>query len=120
MRPDFRLRTSINRALYARRASLTGEEWFERFWQPRGISRQIVEFVYERLSCYSGLRWGLTVPSDRLLEDLQLPLVCWFDWELDFCDELSQELGIQLEDPSLLEKAETVEEFLAFLHSQFR
>jgi hypothetical protein len=119
MRPDFGLRNTINRTLDSQRASLTGEEWFERFWRPRGISKQIVDFVYERLGEYSGLRWGLTVPSDRLLEDLQLPLVCWFDWELSFCDDLAQQLGIQLEDPSLLGEVETVEEFLTLLHRKF-
>lgn len=118
MKPDFQLRSKINRTLDSQRASLTGEEWFERFWRPRGISRQIVEFVYERLGQYSGLHLGRTVPSDRLLEDLQLPLVCWFDWELSFCDDLAQQFNIQLDNPSLLDEVETVEDFLTLLHRQ--
>jgi hypothetical protein len=119
MRPDFRLRTALSRSLHARRTVLTVEEWVEQFWQPRGIPQSLARFVYDHLSDYSGLTWGLTLPGDRLQEDLHLPLVCWFDWELCFCDDLAQELGIQIESPALLlDEAVTVEDFLVLLHQQ--
>lgn len=98
---------------------MTAEDWFERFWRQRGITRQVVRFVYAHLADYSGLWWDRILPSDRLNEDLHLPLVCWFDWEMSLLDDLRQELGIALDDPELLMEADTVEDFLSLLNQQF-
>lgn len=118
MRPDFRLRTELNRRLKAQRSRLSAEVWFEKFWLPRSVPRSLSTFVYQSLGELSGLDWGRVLPGDRLQADLQLPLVCWFDWELDFCETLAQAVGVRLESPVLLDEVDTVEDLLTLLHQQ--
>lgn len=119
MRPDFRLRSRINRSFLGARSPMSAEDWFEHFWRQRGMVLPVVRFVYAHLADYSGLWWDRILPSDRLNEDLHLPLVCWFDWEMSLLDDLSNELGIAIEDPELLAQAVTVEDFLTLLNQQF-
>lgn len=115
LRPDFQLRSQVNRGL-GHRPVLSVEDWFERFWRSRGIAKQVVTFVYGRLSDYSGLCWGQIVPSDRLIEDLKFPSICWFDWELALCDDFAQEFGVDLGGGFDLDAWTTVEDLLALLN----
>lgn len=123
LRPDFRLRSQINRTLLRHRPSMTAEVWFERFWQQRGVRLPVVRFVHRYLSDYSGLWWDRTVPSDRLHEDLHLSLVCWFDWEMTLLKDLGKEFELAAEDldalADRLTEAVTVEDFLRLIDQQF-
>ena len=123
LRPDFRLRSRINRTLLRHRPSMTAEIWFERFWRQRGVTLPVVCFVHRYLSDYSGLWWDRIVPSDRLQEDLHLSLVCWFDWEMTLLNDLSQEFELAIEDldhlAERLAEAVTVEDFLRLIDQQF-
>jgi hypothetical protein len=64
------------------------------------------------------LSFGRILPSDRLCEDLKLTLVCWFDWQLDLCDDVLRELGV---DVSAIEfdDLETLEEFVQRLNQEY-
>ena len=123
MRPDFRLRSRINRTLLCHRPSMSADVWFERFWQPRGVRLSVARFVHCHLSDYSGLWWDRTVPSDRLHEDLHLSLVCWFDWEMTLLEDLAREFELAAEDldalAERLAEAITVEDFLHLIEQQF-
>jgi hypothetical protein len=117
MKPDFQLRCQINRSL-THRPTRSLDDWFETFWQPRGVTKPVARFVYQYLSDYSGLSFGRILPSDRLCEDLKLTLVCWFDWQLDLCDDVLRELGV---DVSAIEfdDLETLEEFVQRLNQEY-
>ena len=81
MSPDLKLRRRVNQSLL-NRPEYAVNEWHQRFWRPLGIRLEVVEFVYQSLAESSGLTVGRLVPSDRMVTDLQLPLICWFDWEM--------------------------------------
>ena len=84
--PDAGIRRQVNVQL-SKRPSLSLEDWSQLF--PKVLtnkaSQRLLAFVYERLPIYSGLQISKIRPSDRLIEDLQLPLVCWFDWPHQLC-----------------------------------
>ena len=90
MSPDLKLRRRINQSLLSR-PEYAVNEWHQRFWRPLGIRIEVVEFVYQSLAKYSGLVVGRLVPSDRMVADLQLPLICWFDWEMTCMDAFWQQ-----------------------------
>jgi hypothetical protein len=90
MSPDLKLRRRVNRSLL-NRPDYAMNEWHQRFWRPLGIRIEVVEFVYQSLAKYSGLVVGRLVPSDRMVADLQLPLICWFDWEMTCMDAFWQQ-----------------------------
>ncbi len=119
MRPDFKLRSHINRTLLQSRPTFHPEAWFEQFWRRQGIALPVVRFVQGHLTDYSGLWWERIVPGDRLLEDLHLPLVCWFDWELQLQADLQQDLGLAMEEPILLFEGTTVQDFVGRLNEQY-
>ena len=103
MSPDLKLRRQVNRSLLDR-PEYAVNEWHQRFWRPLGIRFEVVEFVYQALAEYSGLVVGRLVPSDRMVADLQLPLICWFDWEMTCMNAFWQQF-----DPtgSMIEAIET-------------
>ena len=115
--PDLRVRRHVNRVLQ-NRSCLNIVEWHQIFWQPLDISRQISEFVYQQMQEYSGLEFGRVQPSDRLIEDLKLPLTCWFDWELFFCDAFWENFGIELGESFSIESLKTMEDLMLFLNRQ--
>jgi hypothetical protein len=86
MSPNLNLRRKINRKLLDRPA-YSANEWHQRLWRPLGVRADVVEFVYQALTECSGLVAGRLLPGDRMVADLQLPLICWFDWEMT-CMEL--------------------------------
>ncbi len=115
--PDLRMRQRVNRSLRDR-AALSADAWFEQLWQPRTISKQVANFVYLQMPLYSGLDFARVRPTDRLNDDLQLPLVCWFDWQVSFCDDFLIHFGIDLSDYFDPQDYSTVEALIIFLNHQ--
>jgi hypothetical protein len=117
--PDLGVRRRINQTL-GNRPSRSISEWYGHFWESQGVAREVAEFVYQRVEQYSGLTFEKVLPSDRLCEDLKLPMVCWFDWELSLCDDFAQQLGIELEECFDLSEMTTVADLVRFFNQQFR
>ena len=115
--PDLDQRRRVNQSLHDR-PTLSPEEWFEQFWQPLGISPQVVSFVYTYLQAYSGLEFSRVQPSDHLNQDLHLYLVCWFDWEVALCEEFANCFGVDLFDRLETQNFETVKDLVLFLDHQ--
>ncbi|MGI0492098.1 hypothetical protein ACN4EG_09815 [Alkalinema pantanalense CENA528] len=95
MRPDLQLRRKINKTLRDRSA-YGSHDWYRCFWEPLGIKPELAQFLYSKLETYSGLEAARLLPSDRLIEDLHIPLVCWYDWEWDLCEEFEGQFGVEL------------------------
>ncbi|RZM78846.1 hypothetical protein [Leptolyngbya iicbica] len=117
--PDAGLRRRINVQL-SRRPSLTLEDWSSLFSNVADgeVSNRLFAFIYAQLPVYSGLEVSQIRPGDRLIEDLQLPLVCWFDWPNQLCCDFYETFHIDISeefDESLLE---TVGDLVWFLHQQ--
>jgi hypothetical protein len=115
--PDVQIRRRVNQFLH-NRSPLSTEEWFEQFWQGRKVSRRVSDFVYDHMQHYSGLEFARVRPNDFLNEDLHLPLICWFDWQLSLCEDFLQCFGIDLSDRFHPESLGTVEELVVFLNCQ--
>jgi hypothetical protein len=115
--PDVEARRRVNQALRDRQA-LNLDQWFEFFWRPRGMTRAVVAFVYTYLQKYSGLHIGRVRPGDRLEQDLQFTLVCWFDWQMSLCEDFLGCFGVDISDRVDLSAFSTVEEFVKFLNHQ--
>ncbi|XGV99478.1 MAG: hypothetical protein ACAF41_11140 [Leptolyngbya sp. BL-A-14] len=115
--PDLRTRQRVNQCLRDRPA-LSAEEWFQAFWQPQGIAQPIADFVYTYLPKYSGLDVARVRPHDRLNEDLYLPLVCWFDWNLSLCEDFLARFGIDLSEHFDPYQHGTIEDLMVFLNHQ--
>jgi hypothetical protein len=113
--PDWAVRQRVNRALY-RRPTLNSDEWFERFYQRQGITYSVAQFVYSRLSHYSGLEFGRVLPTDRLTEDLDWPRVCWFDWDLCLCDDFYGQFQVDISHHLDELHTYTVEELVCLLN----
>ncbi len=115
--PDIQTRQRINRFLRSR-SPLSAEEWFEQFWSDRKIFKQVADFVYTHMSNYSGLEFSRVRPEDRLKEDLQFPLVCWFDWQLSLCEDFFQSFGVDMSDRFDPETLSTIEDLVTYLNHQ--
>ncbi|MCL6433229.1 MAG: hypothetical protein K6T90_03275 [Leptolyngbyaceae cyanobacterium HOT.MB2.61] len=115
--PDIQTRQRINRFLRSR-SPLSAEEWFEQFWSDRKIFKQVADFVYTHMSNYSGLEFSRVRPEDRLNEDLQFPLVCWFDWQLSLCEDFFQSFGVDMSDRFDPETLSTIEDLVTYLNHQ--
>jgi hypothetical protein len=118
LRPDLGLRRQINRQVLATRPAHCGQDWYQKFWASQGISREVATFLYQALAKYSGLQLAKVLPNDRLCEDLKLPLICWFDWELALCEDFHQEFGFDLEDYFDLSQLKTVADLMGFFNQQ--
>lgn len=115
--PDISIRRQINHAMRSR-PTRTSEDWYRSFWQPLAISRELSLFIYEQMEFYSGLQFAKVTPSDRLTEDLQLPLVCWFDWEWNLCDDFRDRFGVEISDRFDISMLHTVRDLVIFLNQQ--
>lgn len=117
--PDAGIRRQVNTQLQ-NRSCLSLEEWSQLF-QPQsgqGPPEALLTFMFKQLSDYSGLQVGRIRPSDRLIDDLQLPLVCWFDWPNQLCDDFYKTFQVDILeefDESLLE---TIGDLVCFLAKQ--
>jgi hypothetical protein len=116
--PDLQVRRRVSRFLRDR-PCLPATEWGDTFCQIKEISPAIAEFVYVHLSNYSGLEFARVRPEDRLEEDLQLSLVCWFDWQLCLCEDFLECFGIDVSDRFNAQELETVADLVLFLEHQF-
>lgn len=118
--PDLGLRNQINAQLRRSRPELALEAWGDTFdlALPSPPSPQLVRFAYEHLGKYTGLVVGCLRPSDRLIEDLHMPLVCWFDWAHHLCKDFDHTFSIDLGEEFDETHFETVGELVAFLHQQ--
>ena len=115
--PDIQTRQRINRLLNDR-PGLSQQEWYLQFWKGQNISEDLAGFIYERMPTYSGLDFSRVQPGDRLNADLQLPLVCWFDWHISFCEDFMQVFGIDLSNHFDPDSLTTVADLLLFLNQQ--
>ena len=119
--PDAGIRRSINVQLSSR-PSLALDEWSKLFpgLLNEPVSHKLLAFVYDQLPIYSGLEISKIRPSDRLIEDLQLPLVWWFDWPHQLCGDFYKTFQVDISenfDESLLE---TIGDLVWFLNKQLK
>jgi len=114
--PDQGLRRRIRRS-HRNRSLYQSLEWHNRFWKPLGIRSDLSEFVYEALSACSGLEAGRLLPNDRLIEDLRLPLLCWFDWEMVWTEQFFDRFGLDSHWVIDVSEFQTLQEFMVGLNS---
>jgi hypothetical protein len=99
--PDLKVRQQVIEWLHTR-PRLSCDEWFQRYWVPpkvpQALPRDLIEFIFERLETYSGLPVGYLQPQDRLVEDLQFPAICWFDWGFTLCEDFHTAFGVDMLD----------------------
>jgi hypothetical protein len=111
MRPDYKVRQQIKRK-HSDRPLYSSVEWHQRFWYPLGIKSRLSEFVYELLGECSGLDVGRMLPGDTLMVDLQLPLVCWFDWEMVWTDQFIDRFELEMDWMLDIGEFETLKDFM--------
>lgn len=121
--PDLAMRQQVNQQLRSR-PCLTAQEWFIRYWTPpavpRALPQTLIEFVYQHLADYSGLKMGRIWPSDCLQEDLQFALVCWFDWGLNLCEDFERSFGVDITDTFDETNLITLADLVHYLHQQLQ
>lgn len=83
------------------------------------LPKPLIDFAFHRLEAYSGLTVGRIKPSDRLLEDLHFPAVCWFDWGITLCDDFYATFGIDMLDHFDETQFCTCADLITFLHQQW-
>ena len=120
MSPDLSIRREVNQRLkISSRDELELSSWC-RLYSDRAGDRPVLAFIYQQVAEYSGLSFGRVRPSDRLVKDLHLPLVCWFDWVLTFCEDFFQQFDVDLSDCFDEDNFETVDDMIAFLLKQVK
>lgn len=119
--PDAGIRRQVNAQLRHRR-SLSLEEWSQLFPNSMSshLSKQLLAFVYTKLPDYSGLQVGRLRPSDRLIQDLQLPLVCWFDWPFQLCDDFYETFQVDITEEFDESMLETVGDLVCYLYQRLQ
>jgi hypothetical protein len=117
--PDLRTKRQVQRFL-GHRPALNAQDWYEKFWEPLEVTQSVANFVYLQMQQYSDLEFARVRPSDRLNEDLQIPLVCWFDWELRLCDDFCNWFGIDVSDRFDPNTFSTIQDLVMFLNHQLR
>ncbi|MEO0825591.1 MAG: hypothetical protein AAFW84_11940 [Cyanobacteria bacterium J06635_15] len=119
--PDMGLRYRVKRWLRSR-PDLTVEQWYLQCWQsPQGgfsVSKRLIQFLHTHLEKHTGLDAGRIRPSDRLIEDLKFPLICWFDWPIALCDDVYTEFNVDIVDRFDESQLSTVEELARFLDAE--
>ncbi|MBU6228196.1 MAG: hypothetical protein KGQ93_00680 [Cyanobacteria bacterium REEB459] len=119
--PDVGARQELYRILLYR-PDLTCDQWFERYWSPPAVqqiySKPLIQFAYHRLGVYTGLEVGRLRPSDRLVEDLQFPSICWFDWGIDLCTDFHHSFGIDISEQFDETRLFTFADLISFLNVQ--
>ncbi|MGA7932611.1 MAG: hypothetical protein WCA35_03445 [Kovacikia sp.] len=115
--PDISTRRRVNQFLRTRPA-LSANEWFEQFWRSKAISKQVTDFIYLYMQKHTGLEFARVQPHDRLSEDLQIPAVCWFDWEIYFCRDFNERFAKDLSDHFDPHALSTIDDLVVFLNQQ--
>lgn len=118
--PDATLRRQVNGHLKQTRPALTVEAWIATFELALGMTvlPALGNFLFKEFGTYSGLDVSRLRPSDRLIEDLHLPLVCWFDWPNQFCDDFLEAFQIDLSEEFDEAAFDTLQDLVAFLQEQ--
>lgn len=119
--PDVDVRRRVNARL-KRRSKLSPETWSVVFadMDSESITPSLLSFIYRQLQEYSGLDVGRMRIGDRLIEDLQLPLVCWFDWPNQLCDDFQQTFQVDISDDFDETLLETVGDLVRFLNRRLQ
>lgn len=115
--PDVKIRRKVNRGLRDR-TPMTLEHWAIGLRDTWGVSKAVAAFAYTHLEKYSGLPVSRIRPSDRLDDDLQWTLVCWFDWELCLCEDFCHRFGIDFSEQLDQFAPHTIADLLVFLDAQ--
>ena len=132
MSPDLDAREEVNLWLKKRdRQSLSITTWCELFSSEfasiaqataesatESAAKSVLAFVYEFFGEYTGLAFSQVRPNDSLNRDLNFPLVCWFDWTINFCDDFLTHFDLDLSD--CFDEADflTIGEMVEFLVAQ--
>ncbi len=122
LRPDATIRRQVNRRLRQTRPALAIADWIATFDLALGMTvlPALGEFLFEALGHHSGLEVSRLRPSDRLIEDLHLPLVCWFDWPHQFCEDFLAAFQVDLSDEFDEANFKTLQDLVVFLQEQLR
>jgi hypothetical protein len=119
--PDMVTRGRVNQWLRSR-PDLSCDEWFLRHWTPpacpRSLPKPLIDFAYYHLASYSGLEIGRVQPSDRLVEELAFPAVCWFDWGLTLCEDFDETFGLDISEHFDETQLFTFADLIRFLEHQ--
>ena len=118
MSPDLAIRTEVNQWLKDRmRANLGLSEWC-RLFASHSENKELLTFIYQRFSQYSGLSFGRVRPRDTMHGELKFALVCWYDWVITFCEDFCEHFHIDLSDDFDEDDFETIGEMMAYLSEQ--
>ncbi len=115
MSPDLSIRYQVNQSLRQHRHPLSAKDWCEECHRATQCQPQILLFLYHSLANYSGIEFNRVRPNDRLVDDLQFPMVCWFDWPVSFCDDVISHFGIDISDCFDETRFDTVADLIRFL-----
>ena len=115
MSPDLSVRHQVNYSLRNQRRPLSPDAWCEECHRVTQAQDETLLFIYRSLEAYSGLEFNRVRPEDRLVDDLQFPLVCWFDWSLRFCDDVVSQFGIDISDTFDETQLDTLADLICFL-----
>ncbi len=119
--PDMVARQRVNQWLRSRRC-LTCDEWFLYHWTPpavpRPLPKPLIDFTFHHLHAYSGLDIGCVQPKDHLVNDLEFPAVCWFDWSLTLCEDFYTAFGLDISEDFDETQFFTVADLIGFLQQQ--
>jgi hypothetical protein len=120
--PDQGIRRQINRRLRRSRTNLSPEAWGRQFTLSHRVppSDPLLQFIYDQLQQYSGLMVGCIRPEDRLIEDLQMPLVCWFDWPHCLCEDFADRFDIDIFEDFDETGFSTVQDLVEYLQDRLR
>lgn len=118
MSPDLAIRNEVNQWMKDRmRANLGLSEWC-RLFAPYSENKELLTFIYQRLSQYSGLNFGRVRPRDTMHGELKFALICWHDWVITFCEDFCEHFHIDLSDYFDEDDFETVGEIIEYLSEQ--
>ncbi|MEM8805997.1 MAG: hypothetical protein AAGF01_08215 [Cyanobacteria bacterium P01_G01_bin.38] len=113
--PDLQVRRQVNRRLRSQRPALKSEDWYSEFRLMTHCDQRLLDFLHSRLQRYSGLNFSRVRPSDHLVDDLQFPLVCWFDWAWKLCEDVERVFGVDISEDFDETQFDTVKDLLVFL-----
>lgn len=117
MSPDLSVRHQVNQSLCQHRRPLSSEAWCAEFQREIPSQRHTLLFIYRSFENYSGIEFNRVRPHDRLVDDLQFPLVCWFDWSTRFCDDVVAHFGIDISNCFDETRIHTLIDLVAFLEA---
>ncbi|NEP16516.1 MAG: hypothetical protein F6J97_06365 [Leptolyngbya sp. SIO4C1] len=118
--PDWRVRRQVNCWLRSHRPALSAAAWSQEFGRYAHCEPRLLSFLQQYLQRYSGIELSRVRPSDRLVEDLKFPLVCWFDWSWSLCDDFARVFNTDISDCFDETQIITVSDLLVFLSERVR